>query len=145
MACITAVGCKIHCLILRLHAAHSHLANTPLEMQASYCSIASSHVNAGHQAPAGAFPCGASLLKRVAYVLGHLPYSFKPCQDPLVLLTQLGMLLGVLLAVTDLLKVWPRCAKTGRTAVLITWQHSLFIGSLQGVVSCHAYSSLFCR
>jgi hypothetical protein len=52
------------------------------------------------------FPCAAPWLERVSHVLGHLHLGLST--DPPVLVTQILMLAGLLVAVTDLLKVWPR-------------------------------------
>jgi hypothetical protein len=52
------------------------------------------------------FPCNAPWLERVAHVLRHLHLGLS--KDPPVLVTQLLMLTGILVAATDFLKVFPR-------------------------------------
>jgi hypothetical protein len=83
--------------------AHSHIANTPAPLQSVYCDQASGFHN-HDSSNMEVFPCGAPWLERVAHVLRHL--HLGPSSDPPVLVTQLLMISGTVVAVSDFLKVW---------------------------------------
>jgi hypothetical protein len=78
----------------------SHIANTPAALQSAYCNSASDD-----SLNMEAFPCDASWPERVAHVLRHLHLGLS--QETPVLVTQLLMLAGILVALADFLKIYP--------------------------------------
>jgi hypothetical protein len=75
---------------------------TPLNQQVAYCAV----VDHQRSSLANSFPCDGSPLQRARFVLSHLHLS--PSRDSLVLACQLVQLAGVLVLMSDLLRVsWP--------------------------------------
>jgi hypothetical protein len=88
---------------LPLLSACSHIANMPVTFQSAWCSHMR-HSEMYRDVPEAAFPCDAPVWTRAWHVMTHLHLGLS--HDPPVLVTQLAMLAGVIVALADVLKTW---------------------------------------
>jgi hypothetical protein len=81
----------------------SHIANMPVTFQSAWCARLR-HSEAYRSMREAGFPCDAPVWVRAWHVMTHLHLGLS--SDPPIFVTQLAMLVGVVLAVVDVLRVW---------------------------------------